>query len=173
MTLRCTALAVMLAALALSPATAQEAGEQSSGTPAQAGQGGGMMMPGQGMGRGYGMGQGMMMPGCGMMMPGMGMMQGPGMMRGQGGGMGQGMMQGQGPGMGQGMMRGRGKAGGGMYGRHHRGRGAGPTLRIKTAGKGFEIDFECRASLENCLAAIERVYDIAGERRGAGPRSTE
>ena len=102
---------------------------------------------------GHGM---MMMPGYGMMMPGYGMMQGGGM------GQGMGMMQGRG----MDMMQGRGK-----HGRHRGRRGAGPTLRIKTEGKGFEIDFECRAPLEDCLGAIERVYEIAGERRTPGRRA--
>ena len=70
-------------------------------------------------------------------------------------------MRGRGMSNGHGMMHGRGK-----HGRHHGASASGPTLRIKTEGKGFEIDFECNATLAACLEAIDRVYEIAGDRRG-------
>ena len=94
-------------------------------------------------------------PGAGQMRPGQGMMQGQGMIRGQG------MMQRNGAMHGRGMGKRHGR-----HGRHH-GQGR-PTLRISTEGKGFEIDFECNAEMAACLEAIDRVYEIAGERRRRG-----
>ena len=85
---------------------------------------------------------------------------------------------GQGHGMhGRGMMHDDGEDGD-RYGRMHhrrsvhggRGRGDGPTLKIETRGRGFELEFECNAPMEQCLAAVERVYQISAENRRRGPR---
>jgi len=153
MTFRAILLAAAAAAgLGLAPVAAQDAGNAPATedaapqqrTPGQAGPGMGMMQgQGRGMGMGPGMGQGQgTMPGCAMM-------------HGQGG-YGMGMMHGQGRGMG--MMQGKGKG----MGRH---RAGGPTLKIESKGHGFDIEFECNAPMAQCLEAIDRVYEAAGEAR--------
>jgi hypothetical protein len=60
---------------------------------------------------------------------------------------------------------GHGMMGGGQGRMRHGGHGQRPTLKIETKGRGFEIEFECNAAMEQCLEAIDRVYEIAGERR--------
>jgi hypothetical protein len=64
-----------------------------------------------------------------------------------------------------------GHHGGGRYGKgmHHGRDGAGPTLKIKSEGRGMEIEFECNASMEECLEAIDRVYGAARAARESQP----
>ena len=48
---------------------------------------------------------------------------------------------------------------------------SGPTLKIETEGRGREIEFECHATMDECLTAFDQTRSIfMGRRQGPGTR---